>query len=84
MLVVNLILKVYLILAIIVKAYLHTYIADRSNIYLGGGGHFSFKVLWFYNLPVPPEYVKSKKYCNQLQLHNIIILIIILILSIIN
>lgn len=65
---------------IIIKAYVHTYIANKNDVELGGGG-LSFKTLWFYKLPVIGEYELLKKNCNKLQVHNMVVLAIVVLLN---
>lgn len=74
-------LKIYLTIVIIFRAYLYTYIADRNNFNLGGNGGFSFLTLWFYRREVAAEYKRLKKICNYIQIHNLVLIIIILIIG---
>jgi hypothetical protein len=75
------VLRIYLIVMIVIKSYLHTYLADKNGGSLGGGGSFSFKTLWFYNIPVTDEYELLKKRCNWLQIHNMFLLALVIFLS---
>ncbi len=65
-------LKVAVAVSIIVKAYLHVYIAYRNNINLGGAGGLPVKTLWYFTKPVADDYESLKKICNYLQSGNII------------
>ncbi len=75
------ILRIYLVVMIAIKSYIHTYLADKSGINLGGGGRLSFKTFWFYNMDVIDEFIYLKKLCNWMQIHNMILLIIVIFLS---
>lgn len=77
------ILRIYLVAMIVIKSYMHTYIADKHGTNLGGGGGLSFRTLWFYNMPVADEYKLLKKSCNWLQVHNVILLVVVVFLSLI-
>ena len=72
-------LRVGLAFSVIFKAYLHTNLARRNNVSMqGGGGEFSFKVLWYFTQPVSEEYERQKKTCNAIQTINLIVLLIII------
>ena len=74
-------LKIFLILSVIGKAYLHSFVGYRNDVPLGGSGGFSLKTLWFFTEPVAKEFQSRKSLCNYLQLSNMLIFFLIVILS---
>jgi hypothetical protein len=79
------IVRISVAILLVVKAYLHTYIADKSDdSIIGGSGHFSLYVFWFYTKPVPEKYQDLKRLCNKIQLVNMIVLLFLVIIGLLD
>jgi ABC-type branched-subunit amino acid transport system permease subunit len=76
--------EIYLVLAVIARAYLFSYIANRNNYDLGGPGGFSFRTLLFYTKPVLQEFESLKRLCNVIYIHNVVVLILVIILNLLD
>jgi hypothetical protein len=66
------ILKIFYVLlafSVIVKCYIHSFLAFRNNLKNYGGG-FSFKSLWFLKEKVATKDESLKRICNNMQAIN--------------
>lgn len=77
--VVLLVMRILFAVCVIVKSYLHNYIADKNNNPLGGA--FSIEVLWYYTKPVSPEFEKKKKICNYIQTYMILAVLVMIFMG---
>jgi hypothetical protein len=75
-------LRIILVAFIVIKCYLHSHIAYRNDVALGGSGGFSFSTFWYFRKPVRSEDEKLKRICNYFQTGNLILLILVIILTV--
>ncbi len=73
-------LTIYLVLAIIARSYLFSYLADKNNYNLGGAGGFSLNTLFLYTRSVSPQFESLKRICNYIFVHNVVLTLLILML----